>query len=167
MANDDPFLTALDAALAAKDAPEHRKAELLRQAFEKIGQGEPVGLEIEQQWNELPGGVSIQNRMEALRLYYLKEVRPKLYPETVQSPKEAQSEASTPPDLPAESALPAREFWHKPRDAVLPDQPFDVPKENPEEKARKARAKRAFNQLTHWLTGPKGGSGDGGGWLGN
>lgn len=76
MASDDPFLAVLDAAMAAKDAPEHAKAELLRRAFEKTPQGEPIGPEIEQQLNALPGEVSIENRMEAVRLYFTHHVRP-------------------------------------------------------------------------------------------
>jgi hypothetical protein len=80
MANKDPFLAALDAAVATKDAPEQAKAELLRRAFEKTAQGEPIGPEIEQQWNALPGDVSIESRMEALRLYYINHARPEPQP---------------------------------------------------------------------------------------
>lgn len=166
-----PLLAMLDAALEARLPDYQRRGELLSRHLG--GEAVPAG-----QWRRYWGDIAPETAADALRIHYRRVMAP---PDPQPSGSEADPLAmehhgdgdvpmAVVPDASAPQPAPYPPIL-APHPQPLPDRLPEPEGDSLEEKARKAKAKRAFRYWTALLKwkdeGGSGGNGssDGGGWL--
>lgn len=162
----NPIQTLIAETLAARNRDVDAVAEICRQAFAKMVDGKPIPAELQSRYNRLSPTISLQQRLDALRTYFHRNIaRPEPLPV-------AQPASATIPPLPT-SQPSYNPSSLGPHDRPLPPLPPEPERDGPEERLRMGRARAEFRRLTALLSwkdkGGSGGSGgsDGTSWMGN